>query len=111
MGAILPNDLSVRHLYDVAHRQALRIGMRYEDAEDCAQEFVLRMLCRCLHVLREKFAQANFPFWLKRCAHNHALNYSGPICQDTKRTFFKLGSAPFPGVVCAERKYISAGVQ
>lgn len=75
MEAILPNGLSIRHLYDVAHRQALRIGMRYDDAEDCAQEFVLRMLRRYLHVLREKFAQANFPFWLKRCAHNHALNF------------------------------------
>jgi hypothetical protein len=30
--------------------------------------------------------------------------YSGPVCQDTKRTFFKLDSSPFSGVVWAVSK-------
>jgi RNA polymerase sigma factor (sigma-70 family) len=46
----------------------MRLGLRREDAEDCAMEFVLRLL-------RLPPPETYSSAWLHRCAYNHACNY------------------------------------
>src|SRR4051812_639650 len=55
-------------LLQAAYRQARGLGLVREDAQDCAQEFLVRLLA--------KPSARNEPLvWINRCAHNFACNY------------------------------------
>jgi len=60
-----PTDQDILQL---VYRQARGLGLSREDAQDCAQEFLLRLLSH-------PSAHRESPSWLHRCIHNFACNY------------------------------------
>jgi len=64
---LLDTEAQAWQLFSVARQQALRFKINRDDADDCAMEFVVRLLGDQHPVFADS--------WLRRCAVNHAKNY------------------------------------
>ena len=77
-------DTFCRRALAVGRSHARRQRLDPEDGEDCAVEFV----CRMLPVFRERgsslTSHPNFPAWFASCAHNHARNFLRCRCRHSR---------------------------
>lgn len=79
-----------RHLYLVAYNQARRKGLGREDAQDCAMEFVQRLV-----KLTPRPAGLDSPAWVLRCAQNHTTSFVRVL---QRRLSHERSTAPTPPV-------------
>jgi RNA polymerase sigma factor (sigma-70 family) len=61
-----------------------RHALTHEEAQDCAAEFTYTMLRWCdtpaHHDFLHRLAGSERRTWLRRCAHNHTLNFTRSVC-------------------------------
>lgn len=79
-----------RQLYLVAYSQARHRGLGREDAQDCAMEFVQRLV-----KLSPRPAGLDSPAWVMRCAQNHAISFARSL---QRRRKHEQAAAPTPPV-------------
>lgn len=72
---------------EMAYRYARRLGMPREDAQDCAMDYRLHLLC---HPNLPTGSEA----WIRSCAHNYACNYLRAQIRRRQRERDGAASAP-----------------
>lgn len=75
--SIQGQEMDNQEVFHVAYQQARRIGMKLEDAQDCAMDFVVRLL-------KPENPTAPSVAWLHRCAYNHACSFRRTIVRRQK---------------------------
>lgn len=74
-------------IFAIALFQASRAGLQREDAQDCAMDFVVRLLGKqeaSKNTVPEPLV-GRTAAWLQRCAHNHACNYARSLSRRRQR--------------------------
>jgi RNA polymerase sigma factor (sigma-70 family) len=73
-------------LRDVTYRYARGQGFPEEDAKDCAQEAVVRMLEAYGPALEPRVSVRNLHAWLRACARHHVVDYARRLAAERQYT-------------------------